>query len=679
MGPALKTTVLCILQLSVVISAQDCVWPDWFDVSKPDWSVKPEENSWETEARLDKELGSIMNWFIKSKKMVTVLNNNSLEISVYLRKSKANYTTYSCDTAYGNEKFLLMKTGQSDMSKIRTTYRCVQLIKKSRFVAQWRLGPESYESHECPDNFAGISDWPLIYFPIRETATHEKIFKSYDLLKDYPACPSLGGFLMKVYEEDGSHVQNQCKNEYPSSRIEMECGYGEGIRITTSTGRCGRYALGNRVGAQLNCLANWEDDNYRYSVLMPNDNMAINSFHCLRLDKNDPTVGTPIMFLDSVCLSTTPGGDMSYFRLQLRKHSVNSICDDLSDQCRDDLCPDMKYWCASSCSSCANVSNTVKSDEKIRGTWVLQRRGSKHEVTITENEFTLFDMGTFKAYGGLNNGTEVCLKPSQGMKNETFEYSLAKLGDGEGCGPRVSQLRASLISESVLLLQTTGTAPLRPDEYMTDVEKWCHNNYRDIDWYSPAFRPYWPYHSNAAKGAGHFTLIKKEEQTPVSCMLDQGLVTYAAHMKVNVSFSVNKKKYTCEGEAHVNGDEKYRLEYNCEDGKSDDVLFECLANYEVSPNYYGITLKAESSDAGSLISDRFYCLLIPVQNQEERLSLVLNTAGECDPNYISMAALNHRESVAKLYPLEFLSAAGMCHVNLWVVLGSLLYLFNMFL
>ena len=668
-------TSLILLTLDLpCIPAEPCVWPQWFDLSS---SFSPfllkyakyEKKSWQTQAVIQTDIQPMVNWFVKSKTIVAITGNRSLEIISWIDKEIGNSSVYECERNFG-KSYLLKKTGLKDRfeENIPTAvkYRCMELTQRSRFVAQWRLGVEMDQPQDCQGQFAPVSPWPLVYFPFQDSGMQDEIWKSENLFKEYPACPSLGGYLMRVFDEKGTPVieKEQCKNDYPSSRFEMECVSGEGIRITASA-PCRQYATGDRTGAKFSCLANWEDNKYRYSLLMPDDKMGIRSFHCLRMNKTDPTSGNVLLFLDTVCRPDNPEVTDTYFRIDLRRHTVRGICGDLSDQCNEAQCHNTKYWCAGTCNSCSNISEPIPIDGSIRGRWILHSNERQREFIFTEKKISLPEMGTFHVYGTLSKRRKMCARASLPLEKETFEYALGTEVGGNGCGPRVTQLRAKRVSESVLVVQYPGTAPLRPNEHFVNSEEWCHNNFQDIGSYRTIFKSHWPQFSaehffSFANGA--YTLITSSKTKPVKCsILDGYYQTMINNMKFKMTLKSGDRRYNCNGESHFE-DLAYKISYQCDgDGPSGAVAFECLAGFDVSSDYKILVLEASSPNfqnhEGVPTKENFYCLFVPKRPQRKS-PWFYNTAGECDIVAGSKFHQNLTEPIARITPVEFLISSG---------------------
>jgi hypothetical protein len=56
---------------------------------------------------------------------------------------------------------------------------------------------------------------------VREVSPIEKRYQREKIFEEYPRCPSLGAFLMRVFDSTGNPIEkpNECKNDYPSSRF----------------------------------------------------------------------------------------------------------------------------------------------------------------------------------------------------------------------------------------------------------------------------------------------------------------------------------------------------------------------------------------------------------------------------------------------------------------------------
>ena len=659
----LTLVVLCISSESLF--AQPCVWPEFFDLSYNGPPSEDEARTWETEAKMDTEDDlQAVNWYMKSKKEITIQSNDTLKILESASNGQGSVSaTYVCEKILEDNKIVLKKTIYGETYFAENVdpplYRCVQLIEVSKYVLRWRVGDEAEQIPDCIGEFAPISPSPLVYFPVRDAGDYNKIFRKHNILRDYPECPPLGGFQMRVFDAKGQDV---CRNDDPSPVMEMECAKGEGLRFLPSEKSCRQYTFARETGSKLNCLGHWNDGKYIFIVLLPNGKLKVNGFHCLRINKDDPTKEKSVLFLDQVCKHGPPEAEDNYLILNLRRRIVNEFCDDSSDQCQSRKCGDsnyMRYSCMTTCESCPTYNGRVPSDVSIRGTWVFQKTGERKEVKITEKDFTIMDMGTFKAYG--TEISDKCIGTPAPLKNDldnTFSYSLARVGDQHGCGPRVTQFRARLIGQSVLLMQAAASSPLRANKHASNPKTWCENNNWDAESFSPLFTPNAPYanlNGLFPLPDSYFTLVRKDAQSG-SCNLDKNGVGNASHMKVTIKFKHKEKEYTCEGETHVNYPNKWKLVYSCKDGLSGDILFDCLELYDVNTDYYSLVLRAPASAADDVIlplNDEYFCLILP-KRQDEKYGALLSTAGECDLLYANEAFLHNREAIIRMTDKGFI-------------------------
>ena len=643
MLPLSTTLFLCFL-FHISTADESCEWPKFFDISREEYN-KPQEISWETEAIMDTEIIPSLGWFSSSKKYISILNNNTLEISKYKRKTKTDSTVFKCVKNYGNLTYMISNADKNE-------YMCIQLKQRSDYVVQWKKVPVDNENVICSEVHLGhVDPWPLIFLPLRHPAGDTTILSNHKYLVNYPSCPELGGFHLRVFDKDGNAVR--CKNDNPSSSLDVECVHGEGIRIITGSGSCGVYGFGNKKQSKLHCLANWDEGEYTFSVLMPNDELGMHIFHCLRFNREDPTKENAILFLDTIC-DSSPGPKSTYFQLELRRKNYTSLCDDLSDQCSKDTCSRMKYWCAKTCNTCPNVTYPIMPADDIQGKWIMQRQGSHSFVEISDKNFTVLGMGTFQAYGPLGRGKDVCLRPPLPLWRESEEYALARLGDGEGCGPRVTQLRAKRISDAVLLLQVAGTAPMMPDSFMVYPRLWCKNNWRDSVWFAHIFRPHWPFgnhHSSPPNGFLSLINQEPEKQKPEKCLFDTHTLL-GPHMEINVTFGEGDNKIMCNGESQVYGDSSWGLAFDCgPGGPATNISFDCLGGFMVNRKVRGIILKTRdevSEDSGFALKDQFYCLLVASKEYHKDKEMFLTTAGECDDTLLTMFEWGALEPFVKM-------------------------------
>ena len=649
------------LYISVVAMDISCTWPPYFDVSKKGWPIKDEERSWETETKVETDTDPKINWFPKSRKLISIWDNHTLDIIKFDNKRRESSDRYSCSKSFGNDLFLLKK---EDKSGGAVAYRCMQLHPESKFVIRWRIGPE-ITTTVCSDEFASIEESPLIYFPVRETALNSNLNKYFDFFNESKPCPPSGGYIIdKIMKSNGEQIDTKCQESGLIARMEVDCASGEGIYIREAGG-CEGLSMVQGVGSKLFCLAHWDEGIYTFRVLVPAGATNINSFHCLRLNKDNPTSSNAILFLDSFCSTASPNKNtMSFFKIQLRHHGISGMCDDFMDSCTGGKCDqdNIRRECFSTCDSCpVNGTESLKTDNSLRGTWLLQKRGFTSEVTITENTFEFGGLKNFKAYAKPDD--ELCIAPPDTLKKDSYALVLAHDGEANGCVPRVTQLRMRLVADSVAVLHLTASSPLRNDEFISTPSKWCRNNFIETESFASIFRPFWPYSRNekSEDDTGFQIVVKKSQQTPACCKLGHDLLQHAAHMSVKVEFQASGKHYSCGGETHSVDDDKWRLEYkSCNhQNASGNLLFQCLANFEVNEDYQALTLKAPTiSDSGEpqslILTDQFYCLLIP-KDGHTNLPIIIHQAGECDSALAEWVIKNERKPLVKLNFLQTLT------------------------
>ena len=643
-----------ILLLVVVTVYSECVWPDFFDLTRYKPSQKgfgkyEEDISWETETKVDDNTGQKVNGQVKSKKLITIINNTTMEMSKFQNKQKLMWEIYSCYKPFGRNTFLIKKASVSRnakesnqvMKSSQTSFRCMKLVQRSKFVVQWMVGRETSRPTRCSEN-ALLNPSPLIYFPVRNLAKAMKIFRYYDLLSDNVHPLFSGGYEMRVFDKNGYPIQTGgCNNEYPSPRIEMECMKSEGLRITLSRSKCTLYGISQNAGSKFSVLASWEEGPYIFNVLLPSGGQKVNSFHCLRVNKKNPTKETAILFLDSVCKSAEPNKkEDSFLQLSLRQKEINDFCTDFSDQCPQTsrrMCSNVAQQsaCMKTCNVCPDLSSKVKFDNKFLGDWILQRQKRSDWVKIFEDSVTLPELGTFDAYAVPENKT--CISSKAAIMKSASGFVLGR-SPGNGCVPRTVQIMLRKISESVLLMYNSGPAPLRYDQNSLSANKWCHNNLLDVNKFAPVFGSQWSYTSPgySSLGTGTFTLISKEAQKRSNCEIETDpSLKYAAHMKIGIEFSYNTNTIRCRGETKSKGQDGLRFRYDkCTHRvPPGDIHFDCLGTYQVSYDYSVTVLKRTAPSYGRsnpFIKEKYWCIMIPKVKHKFALPTILHPAGECN-------------------------------------------------
>ena len=618
---------------------EHCRWPDYFMRFYDSFYGDIWKRQWQTELRIRRfpQDFTRINGDLASRKVVSIADERNFNISSYKRNFKYQVykyyeESYQCLHKYDNDKFMLKKTGMYKFSigyepeklNFPTTYQCFQFIKRSEFVVQWKVGKENERFKDCHEEFGVLNNWPLVYIPVVQAAPFHIL----------PHCPSLGGFQMKVYEDDGSPVINfPCKNDNPSPRLESGCIPGEGIFLYPSANQCDRYGLLEGTGAKLHCLGNWEDDKYSYTVVLPSELTGINSTHCLRINKSNPVSESAILFLDSVCdTGTVHPKQHAYFRLDLRKKVINSLCDNYSDQCSSGSCQSI-YQATTCFRTCRNCPKTkaVETESMEQGLWYLQRNDVLDVIDIGRDYFNLPLFGNMKITGHhtSNRYTSVC-QSSNSLLEGGRGYILTSL-PGNGCLPRVVQVKLKRLNKLVSLIQISQSSALRNDKYALNVSTWCHNNKMEVDNFVQFKTKYSKYTSTYLRPNeyGWFTLIKAQNTTQLSpCGIAE--LRYAK-IKVLIRFG---SSLLGSGEAYTKGSNEWIMVYSLWTNPKDStqISFYCLANYQVNDNYHGVILKVNKAEGppnvSKLISETYYCLLLP--RGFHQADIVLHTAGDCD-------------------------------------------------
>ena len=472
---------------------------------------------------------------------------------------------------------------------------------------------------------------------------------------------------MEVTAPDGSAV---CSNTHPFPRFEVGCSPGGGLRMLPSTTNdCREYSFLGGAGAKMHCLGNWVDSAYKFIMLVPAGKKQIKSFHCLRINKDDITKEDAILFLDTACKLGEPAESDNYLKIKLRKKEIEGLCEDYDDQCSEDDCDGMNYKhaCIGTCSSqCVFDEKLVQPSEELSGEWIVQTRRSRDNFTINSDGFHLDKLGKFKAYGTPNDTH--CMKAPPVLE-DAASYVIADTGTdlAKGCLPRVTQLTMKTINHNVALMQVMEPSPLRANKFSSNANLMCNNNLQEAQAFSNLYRPYWPFISESPKGTGSgwFTLIKKHENQQLSsCNLNNPDYDYTLASEVKLEFlSPSKKRYSCDGQAHNVGDNKYMIDYHKCHGNSSygaSIDFECLGSYKFNDKYQAVIGKIPtvvSFNDEVLLNEEYYCILFP-SKADRSLPVLVHTAGDCDVPNIEYVQKHYRKSVLRMtYVPEVLGGA----------------------
>ena len=633
-----------------------CSWPDYFDLPRNGLLSLDGSKLWQTDTKVKiPKHGGQINGYGKSRTLIYVESNSTIRRTEQ-HGNKASIEFYKCVKAFNKTLFLIATFDKWDPN-FNTTYRCIQFDPKNKFVLFWRWGDKHSEEIDCEIETGEFSRWPLIYWPLRKNSDRYQVFKFRESMSEYPSCPRLGGFLMRVFDMHGSEIKN-CPNDYPSPRFDMECTIGEGLQLTPTDPQCRNYDFSGDPGAKMFCIANWIEDRFMFSILVPAHSISVNSFQCLRLNKDDPTSEPAVIFLDSVCKTTQPNNQTdSFLTLELRRKNVENICDDTSDQCDTSVidCTKLKHWstCMKTCKRCPVTGKVVlPTSKQIRGRWILQKYANKSIIHIDQYNFIFPGLGTFHAYS--NKPDKSCIRYTTIFKNSS-PYVLAQM-PGNGCSPRVMQFNMKRISKSVAILHISGTSVIRNNDYTSAPGKWCWNNAIEAKSLYKVFQPYWPYTADSLSSfdTGWFTLVKNGPDVPDKC----DIWNYFAHIKMQVEFNwPHIKHYKCDGEAHQSADDTWSMSYNaCTNGQPPHKMeFTCLSHYELSGDYYAATLSVAEPLPGGGPDNTYFCLLWPTWKYRNKYPMMLHIAGECDFQFVFESIVGTRQPYAKIHRLETLN------------------------
>ena len=417
-----------------VSGATDCQMPD-FLISKP---------KWETQIRDEK----------RSTGMYVKFTATSITVTDFegVRPTQKLYDIQKC---FGSHKYLTKLKNENQ-------YVCFAIEEKSYYILKWSMSESTNHMADdiCNDENLASSKWPLIWSHYEKT--------------HYQTCPLIGGFNMKIYDND--REKHLCDNYWLSPRLDSECMTGEGMSLEFRHFEC-MGKLGMKMKQALVCLGSWEEGGYSYTVLSNGDRL----WPKLWLMRVSSTFNRQQEFNVNVyqdiqehTVDETDTG-RKFYTLTLTEKVIESVCEDEGNEvmCNVDNteeCNDLQQmYCKKSCGMCDTEVETCAFDETFEGTWeTVESNAKKTQVTVG-------DMYT------VSTKTEVvqfkCMNTSYNKQLQTRNMYPMVASFDNGCKPRYSCLEMVARSQSVMSSRMSQNT-VWPDS--TEVRVMCsEDNFED--------------------------------------------------------------------------------------------------------------------------------------------------------------------------------------------------------
>lgn len=381
--------------------------------------------------------------------------------------------TYACIEQLEDSKYLVTKQ-QKDKDYM---YQCLQFVVRSDTVVQWKFSAES-EVHSvllCDDHSLKLEDAPLLYYRIPDhwEATHSK-------QRNYNPCPLEGGYFISQWG-NATH-DSTCRDDIPPSKLESECGNGNGLRYHTGRGGCpSPFSTTQNPTEQLYCIATWEEGPFTFSIVVSKGNAL--DVSCMRYPTNHGHSFTAHVFTDSVCNSENDvAQDPKRRSITMSRHIETTLCSDDTQACASPRlnCNEVtSKSCRESCDVCPKPApwGKPKIPKRFRGKWLMMRDHITHEIEITNSIIDIPIMGKYRVFDEnscVTSGDDASSSKERLIFITNFE---------NGCGPRLTAMEMMKRSDAVISLRFSEDVPVNytvsrgmaSGTYkLTGWRSWCH-------------------------------------------------------------------------------------------------------------------------------------------------------------------------------------------------------------
>ena len=367
------------------------------------------------------------------------------------------FSTYRCVLGIDAETVIVQV--ETEGSDVVGNYTCVQFVKRTINVVQWKLGDEStvIDRSICDNSTLVLQAAPLVYYPHSSGFWNEE---RNDAL-EYEPCPAVGGYIIRQwYNETGTPLFDFTK--VIPMKLENECATGAGIKLI----EVGSRKPWPTLPMEYFCMASWEDENFLYMVLWFT---GINYYvPCFRLPLSRGNRFHAHFFLDGACDTGTNSIEQSVsYGSWLMEHKPSpGMCTDDAPMCRTPVvnCSRESHLCRESCRACPEDEEyqrhweNVQFPERFQGTWQKHSFDLDTEVVIVnENTLEIPSLGSFT-----NVGLSQCTKTSYrrtGLPYNAEEFSLLTFFEN-GCSPHGTSIIMGNWSTSVISFRITISKPI---------------------------------------------------------------------------------------------------------------------------------------------------------------------------------------------------------------------------
>ena len=494
------------------------------------------------------------------------------------------YYTYRCVLEVNSDTVVVQV--ETEGSDVPGNYTCIQFVKRTINVVQWRIGDSStlLDKSICDNRTLVLEAAPLVYYPHSSGFWNEE----RNAALEYEPCPAVGGYIIRQwFNETGAPLCDFTK--MIPMKLENECSTGEGIKLV----EIGCRAPWN-FPKEYFCLTSWQDDNFLYMVLWFT---GINYFvPCLRFPLHRDRRFNAHFFLDGACDTGVESIEhsISYARWMMEHTPSTGMCTDDSQMCHSAPlvnCSQVSHLCRESCRACPTVSHFDKHWENLpfpegfQGTWLKHSFDLGTEVVMVEdNSLHIPSLGSF-TNGGVSQCTRT-VNRRYGLPYNAEEFSLLTFFDN-GCSPHGTSIVIGNWSTSVASFRITiSKAIIKPflTVYNPSFTQWTIRNSFEslcdnfaLNFYETDPEPIGTRYRVFPNG--WFNLVRMNEPLiGVSCLFPVNFLKMTMRLHTGAECDVRMKSTEVRGNEPLSGDTVYEAtSFNL-------VIESCTPEYEVEEN-----------------------------------------------------------------------------------------------
>ena len=400
--------------------------------------------------------------------------------------SSSSIKPYSriCIQSYVDDTFLVAHEEEGQTSG---RYTCMKILKRSDTVLQIKEAELSDRMGRdlCSDSNLKLDGW--IIMDIKNVMNHRE------------DCSLVGGFNTGVY--DMSMNVPVCDGYVGETRLESECLPGNGLNFYYRQAKCVPDGLYMYPAQRTYCLANWEEENFQFSLLKHDRMNYLWIFRYPKdIDGNEKFTANLVkdLYATTGVITTMTTNFLKITMSRQSAKTLNHLCFDDYEICSVLRNPcgyseDIARTCAKTCGFCSDLSPSVcQFNLPINGSWVDANHADKTpSVQINTTSIDIAGQETLHCvdWSGSKRASRAtdeqppAIVTSIGQNFRKHEQMLVTVSDN-GCRPRFSCGKFMKLPSNVMFMQLTQTRlwPLvqsKEDPY--DCSKFIYTSDKDVD------------------------------------------------------------------------------------------------------------------------------------------------------------------------------------------------------